>query len=224
MACESRKNVFGDVVTLVYFETRYVICVLRPRPLLKSSHRRLHGGPGNVPVCYRNIEAHCTRCPYSTFHHSVAQEGRADNHAPQYPLCYPSWCDFIPKLPYKEVSRIRHYSTDIIVAAPAPAAPAILAYLTLANKLTVSWEALNYVKPLAPTVASLVPTRSSTEWEGEWVRTLSVADPKVVMGNTPSGAFRPGSLQGVWEGLFTVRCILWHMHHPREGLLTSEDL
>ncbi|KAK7688669.1 hypothetical protein QCA50_008207 [Cerrena zonata] len=120
-----------------------------------------------------------------------------------YPLCYPSWCDFIPNRPCKQVSRIRHYSTDLNVAAPAPAAPAILAYLTLANKLTVSWEAINYMKPLAPTVASLVPVRSSTEWEGEWVRTLSVADPKVVMGNTLSGAFRPGSLQGVWEGLFT---------------------
>lgn len=86
----------------------------------------------------------------------------------------------------------------------------------------MSWEAINYVKPLAPTVASLAPTRSSTEWEGEWVRTLSVADPKVVMGSTPSGAFRPGSLQGVWEGLFTVRrscayALSW------SGLLTAKS-
>ncbi|CAL1698286.1 unnamed protein product [Somion occarium] len=104
---------------------------------------------------------------------------------------------------HQQVSKVRHYASDISVVAPAPAAPAILAYLTLANKLTVSWEAINYMNPLAPTVTSSVPVRNSAEWDGEWARTLAVADAKIVTGNTLSGAFRPGSLQGVWEGLFT---------------------
>ena len=65
-------------------------------------------------------------------------------------------------------------------------------------------ETINSMRPLAPTVTSSVPVRSSEEWEGEWARTLGVGDPKIVLGNTLSGAFKPGSLEGVWEGLFTV--------------------
>ncbi|KAI0076883.1 hypothetical protein K474DRAFT_1597216 [Panus rudis PR-1116 ss-1] len=123
--------------------------------------------------------------------------------AHQYPLCYPPWYDFIPTRPWKESSRIRIYSSDLTVVAPAPAAPAILSYLTLANKLTVSWEAMNYMRPLAPTVYSTTCTKQSKEWDGEWARTLNVGDPKVISSNTLSRAFKPGSLHGVWEGLFT---------------------
>lgn len=61
------------------------------------------------------------------------------------------------------------------------------------------------MKPLAPTVASSVQVRNSSEWDGEWARTLSIGDPHLVMGNTLTDAFKPGSLEGVWEGLFTVR-------------------
>lgn len=64
------------------------------------------------------------------------------------------------------------------------------------------------MKPLAPTISSSAPVRSSREWEGEWARTVGVGDTRVVLGNTLSGAFRPGSLEGVWEGLFTVRPII----------------
>lgn len=61
------------------------------------------------------------------------------------------------------------------------------------------------MKPLAPTVVSSVEVRDSREWEAEWARTLSVGDPCLAMGNTLTEAFKPGSLEGVWEGLFTVR-------------------
>ncbi|TCD67735.1 hypothetical protein EIP91_011977 [Steccherinum ochraceum] len=123
--------------------------------------------------------------------------------AHHYPLCYPSWIEFIPTRRLKPSSVVRHYTTDLSVVAPAPAAPAILSYLTLANKLSVSWESINYMKPLAPTVASSITLKSSREWDGEWARTLSVGDPLLLMGNTLTEAFKPGSLEGVWEGLFT---------------------
>ncbi|KAI0791033.1 hypothetical protein C8Q75DRAFT_86094 [Abortiporus biennis] len=123
--------------------------------------------------------------------------------AHKYPLCYPSWNDFIPVKCNTVPSRIRHFSTELQMVAPAPAAPAILSYLTLANALAVSFESLNYIKPLAPTVLSSVTTKSSAEWDGEWNRALSVGNSDIVLGNTLSQAFKPGCLDGVWEGLFT---------------------
>lgn len=133
----------------------------------------------------------------------------------QYPLCYPSWLDYIPTRRPKPPTLVRHYASDLPVVAPAPAAPAILSYLTLANKLSASWESINYVKPLGPTLASSVEPRSSKEWDGDWARILSVGDAKVAMGDSLTEAFRPGSLEGVWEGLFTVRLASLVHTHPR---------
>lgn len=104
---------------------------------------------------------------------------------------------------------MRHYSTNLRVVAPAPASPAILAYLTLVNKLNVSWESTNYMKPLFPPVEMDTSFRSSWEWEGDWARILSLSNPKSAVNDRPSGAFTPGSLEGVWEGIFTVRLLLF---------------
>lgn len=88
---------------------------------------------------------------------------------------------------------------------PSPAPPAILAYLTLANKLSVSWDTIHYMKPPTATPPSLAPGASSAEWHAEWTRGLHLADTTKPLGAAFSGAFVPGSLEGTWEGLFTVR-------------------
>ncbi len=88
---------------------------------------------------------------------------------------------------------------------PAPAPPAILAYLTLANKLSVSWDTIHYMKPPTATPPSLAPGASSAEWHAEWTRGLHLADTTKPLGAAFSGAFVSGSLEGTWEGLFTVR-------------------
>lgn len=100
---------------------------------------------------------------------------------------------------------MRHFATSLKVTAPAPAAPAILAYLTLVNKLSVSWETANYAKPIFPPVEVDTSLRSSFEWDGDWTRILSLSNPKTAISSRPSGSFTPGSLEGVWEGIFTVR-------------------
>ena len=94
------------------------------------------------------------------------------------------------------------------MAPPAPAPPAILAYLTLANKLSVSWDSIHYMKPPSATPPSLAPGASSDEWAAEWNRGIHLADTSKPLGAAFSGAFIPGSLEGVWEGLFTVRAPL----------------
>lgn len=123
--------------------------------------------------------------------------------AHQYPLSNPPWYEHIPSRRPTKPTLVRHFGLDFPLVVPAPSAPAILSYLTLANKLTVSWEAMTYMKPLAPTVFSTVPTRDGSEWDGEWARMLSVADPKIVASGYVSNAFRLGSIDGVWEGIFT---------------------
>ncbi|THH28764.1 hypothetical protein EUX98_g5427 [Antrodiella citrinella] len=123
--------------------------------------------------------------------------------AHHYPLCYPIWTDFIPTRRLHPPTAVQHYLSTLYVVAPAPSAAAILSYLTLTNKLSASPESMNYMKPLAPTVATSAKTRDSKEWDGDWARTLSIGDAQLAMGNTLTAAFKPGSLEGVWEGLFT---------------------
>ena len=104
------------------------------------------------------------------------------------------------------------------MAPPAPAPPAILAYLTLANKLSVSWDAIHYMKPPSATPPSLAPGATSDEWEAEWNRGIHLANTSKPLGTAFSGAFIPGSLEGVWEGLFTVRGNADPIPSPRPAL------
>ncbi|KAI0673134.1 hypothetical protein C8Q78DRAFT_1022947 [Trametes maxima] len=107
--------------------------------------------------------------------------------AHQYALCTPPWSEFAPPSRARGASAVKHFGVQLKIAPPAPAPPAILAYLTLANKLSVS----------------LAPGATSAEWEGEWMRGLHLANTSKPLGAVYSGAFIPGSLEGVWEGLFT---------------------
>lgn len=123
----------------------------------------------------------------------------------QYALSSPSWNEFAPSSWTEGASAFKHFGARLKMVAPAPAPPAILAYLTLANKLSVSWDAVHYMKPPSATPPCLAPITSSREWDAEWMRAFHLADTSKALGATFSGAFIPGSLEGVWEGLFTVR-------------------
>ncbi|KAH9943910.1 hypothetical protein B0H21DRAFT_709738 [Amylocystis lapponica] len=124
--------------------------------------------------------------------------------AHMYPLCIPSWRDFIPSERLKEPIQVPHFSSTLRITPPTPAPPAILAYLALVNKLRVSWDMLSYMKPPDPTIPSAVPVRDSREWDAEWARGLHLGSHNAQpFGSELSGAFIPGSLEGVWEGLFT---------------------
>jgi hypothetical protein len=50
---------------------------------------------------------------------------------------------------------------------------------------------------------ALTFNRQDAEWDTEWERCLSLG--QASFGNYLSGAFTPGSIQGIWEGIFTVR-------------------
>lgn len=138
----------------------------------------------------------------------------------QYNLCRPTWVAFLPTAHTgSSVSTVDHYS-DKLVLTPAPlAAPAILAYLSLANhQLTMSSNSFTPVTPLAlpssPSPTGLVSP--SEKWDYEWLRCLTLGtDPYPT---THARAFKPGSLQGVWEGMFTVSAPLPRTHPPLHAL------
>jgi hypothetical protein len=54
----------------------------------------------------------------------------------------------------------------------------------------------------ALTVGTLTFNRQGVDWHNEWERCLSLGQTSIH--NYPSRAFTPGSVQGVWEGIFTV--------------------
>jgi len=67
--------------------------------------------------------------------------------------------------------------------------PAVLSYLALLNKRRSI--------PLPPS-HSKIPEKHFQEWNCEWERCFTVGSPK----RNVSRCFRPGSLEGVWEGFF----------------------
>jgi len=44
----------------------------------------------------------------------------------------------------------------------------------------------------------------SSEWDCEWERCKRLAGNGAPTPECPSGTFKPGTMEGVWEGLFTV--------------------
>lgn len=134
--------------------------------------------------------------------------GASSRLTSQYPSCYPDWVDFVPHNSKHVPTIVKHFSSEIRLVAPAPAPAAILAYLTLVNKLSVSWDRNSYSKPIIPPLDVDRAIHKGHERDCDWARLRNLADPKVLLRPTLSGAFTPGSLEGVWEGIFTVRpCI-----------------
>lgn len=120
----------------------------------------------------------------------------------QYNLCSPSWTEFLPKTPVKRPDRPLLYLEPQNLTVPPLASAAILSFLTLNNKYPVQADGISLTGPFnASGVFSI--SRESQEWGGEWQRCLSLG--QADYDRTLCGAFAPGSIEGVWEGIFTVR-------------------
>ncbi|KAI9435814.1 hypothetical protein H4582DRAFT_2168347 [Lactarius indigo] len=121
--------------------------------------------------------------------------------AHEYPVCRPAWADFVPD----QVGRCAlppAYAEYPSLSPPPLAAPAVLSYLSLAQRSSTNVDALN---PLSPLVPSSVPplVRVSSEWDCEWERCKRLAGIESPTPESPTGTFKPGSMEGIWEGLFT---------------------
>jgi hypothetical protein len=113
--------------------------------------------------------------------------------AHKYPLTDPSWVNFLPESSQPS-THIVHYSEAHQLKTPPLATPAILSFLTLVNlkaKL-IDFSQSHLDMPMKA---------ESNEWEYELGRCLSLSRPEFDNGLTES--FRPGSVEGTWEGIFT---------------------
>ncbi|KAJ7730263.1 hypothetical protein DFH07DRAFT_849222 [Mycena maculata] len=112
--------------------------------------------------------------------------------AHKYPLTDPSWVNFLPESP-ESSTKAGGYSEAHQLKTPPLATPAILSFLTLVN---LKAKLIDFSSPLE------MPMKAeSNEWEYELGRCLSLSGPEFDKGLTQS--FRPGSVEGTWEGIFT---------------------
>ena len=118
------------------------------------------------------------------------------------PVCRPAWADFVPDHTVGRYAAPPAYAEYPSLSPPPLAAPAILSYLTLDPRSPTNADALH---PLSPLVPSSVPSvRVSSEWDCEWERCKRLAGHESSTPESPIGTFKPGSMEGIWEGLFTV--------------------
>ncbi|KAF5375424.1 hypothetical protein D9615_007937 [Tricholomella constricta] len=118
--------------------------------------------------------------------------------AHKYQLTNPAWDHFVPGPRSPKPRPVEYYSETCLLPPPPLATPAILSFLTLVNRPA---EGVSYSTPLPPSHASCV-TPEKLEWECEWERCRSLGEGE--FDNILTKSFRPGSIEGVWEGLFTV--------------------
>ncbi|KAJ7270648.1 hypothetical protein B0H12DRAFT_1229147 [Mycena haematopus] len=112
--------------------------------------------------------------------------------AHKYPLTDPSWVNFLPESPQHSTHFI-DYSEAHQLKTPPLATPAILSFLTLVNLKANNMDFASHLD---------MPMKAeSNEWEYELGRCLSLSRPAFDNGLTES--FRPGSVEGTWEGIFT---------------------
>ncbi|KXN83198.1 hypothetical protein AN958_01712 [Leucoagaricus sp. SymC.cos] len=115
----------------------------------------------------------------------------------QYNITKLSWMEFIPSANPGSPSRITHFDREVDLTPLPIAIPAILSFLTLANKPSSSG-------PLSHPSSSLkvtVHVKPSSEWDSEWARCRMLS--RAEHDNILTEAFSPGSVEGVWEGQFT---------------------
>lgn len=126
--------------------------------------------------------------------------------AVQYPVCRPAWVDFVPNHKLGPSALPPAYA-EYPSFSPLPlTAPAVLSFLSLAPHRLTGADAL---QPMSPSVPSLVSPqiRMSPEWDCEWERCKRLAGNHAPTPENPSATFKPGTMEGVWEGLFTVRTL-----------------
>ncbi|KAF8816956.1 hypothetical protein BYT27DRAFT_7205344 [Phlegmacium glaucopus] len=112
--------------------------------------------------------------------------------AHKYCLTTTSWLHFEPQstMPLPPFEHGLLYSKSIDFNTPPLATPAILSFFALLNKQRSI--------PLPPS-NSKISQKHFQEWNCDWERCFTVASPK----RNVSKCFRPGSMEGVWEGFFT---------------------
>jgi hypothetical protein len=134
--------------------------------------------------------------------HNFSSICTADLMVVQYNLTSPSWVDFIPA-PGTGVSphNVVHYGESRRLTPPPLATPAILSFLTLISLLSPYTAGLGGVH--IPLVSPVVVAHDSSEWECEWERCCNLGQAN--FGNVLTNSFRPGSIDGLWEGIFTVK-------------------
>ncbi|KAJ6463540.1 hypothetical protein C8R45DRAFT_1026096 [Mycena sanguinolenta] len=112
--------------------------------------------------------------------------------AHKYPLTDPSWVDFLPESSQHSTHFIDYHEAHHLKTPPL-ATPAILSFLTLVNLKANNMDFASHLD---------MPLKAeSNEWEYELGRCLSLSSPEFDNGLTKS--FRPGSVEGTWEGIFT---------------------
>jgi|ERR1700722_20350374 len=123
----------------------------------------------------------------------------------QYNLTSPSWVDFTPTSSPDPSETVTHYGEPLSLIPPPLATPAILSFVTLLNMVSpfsLGLGAVGISNLYVPIIPSVWP-RDSCEWECEWERCCSLGQAKFC--NLLTGSFRPGSIEGLWEGIFTVK-------------------
>ncbi|KAJ3882267.1 hypothetical protein F5051DRAFT_449338 [Lentinula edodes] len=120
-----------------------------------------------------------------------------------YPLVTPSWTEFRPSSTARGAP-LTVYDSKFGLRAPALSVPAILSFISLQSHLH---ERTDHSMPLVPSQASppqaLLLNTIGNEWECEWGRSTNLGTQKLPADKELLDAFRPGSLDGVWEGIFT---------------------
>ncbi|TFK36576.1 hypothetical protein BDQ12DRAFT_654308 [Crucibulum laeve] len=116
--------------------------------------------------------------------------------AHRYNLTTPSWLEFAPRLCHEIPTVVQYYGTSYKLTPPPLATPAILSFLTLVNKMSQGSECAIPLTPSNPTVVHKID-----EWQCEWERCISLGNG--TLDRILTDSFKPGSIEGVWEGLFT---------------------
>lgn len=122
----------------------------------------------------------------------------------KYPVCRPSWTEFLPRseaiLPPCFVT---HFSEAYQLNPPTLAPAAILTFLTLALGILVPAQA-NHAGGLSiqPPASLSLTMRRSDDWDTDWYRCINLGQSNRC--GAFSGAYVLGSLEGIWEGVFTV--------------------
>ncbi|KAH7911286.1 hypothetical protein BJ138DRAFT_1006932 [Hygrophoropsis aurantiaca] len=119
--------------------------------------------------------------------------------ANRYDICWPDWAHFVPPSQPTPSSSVSHYSDIYHLTPPPLATPAILSYLTFAIQLSIPARATDFKPRYAP--PSIPSLAHSSEWEPDWQRCVNLG--RAAYGSAFSGAYTPGSIEGIWEGMFT---------------------
>ncbi|KAL0574035.1 hypothetical protein V5O48_007919 [Marasmius crinis-equi] len=117
-----------------------------------------------------------------------------------YHLSSPAWVDFKPRSEMYEsdISEVTYYSDNLRFKPPPLAVPAILSFIALVSQLQ---DQTDYSTPFTALEPSVPKHLGGMEWEREWGRCYSLGQQS--SDKFVADSFAPGSLEGVWEGLFT---------------------